>query len=421
MKRGPGLALVLVLVGALLFGAAHQRLAVAAGPLTHGPVVGALTHSSARVWFRLAVEAAATVRWGRPDLAGASEVEARLRRAPDGGWVATADLAGLEPDSVYHYQVVVGRRAVARGPVPRLRTLPSPGSETPFRFCLASCQSRAPVGGEAFDRMADLDPLFVIQAGDFGYPNSTDERVQAANYLAQYDPAYGLSRLLRRAALYHVWDDHDFGGNNVDGTVPGAEVSRRLYSLYASHLPLACPGGAIAQSFVCGRSEFFLLDTRSRRLKGVGLLDGLDAAEWSQRGWLLEGLERSTARWKFVVSSVPLHPVLGNREDSWCAFPEEREALIRDVRDHTSGVIFLTGDRHTAMLDDGTNSGLPEINSGAVDARPRRAPRGSYSHGALETAQSNFALVEVGPEAVRASIRSSDDGATLLEMAVPAP
>jgi hypothetical protein len=113
--------------------------------------------------------------------------------------------------------------------------------------------------------------------------------------------------------------------------------------------------------------------------------------------WLLRELKASTADWKFLVSTVPFNkslrglidlsvslqdsmiflPGLGAQSllrvalelcDKWAGFPADQERLLQYLRDNdVKNVILLTGDSHTSAIDDGTNSGLPELMAGAVD------------------------------------------------------
>lgn len=118
----------------------------------------------------------------------------------------------------------------------------------------------------------------------------------------------------------------------------------------------------------------------------------------SQFDWFLQSLQNSQATWKFIASSVPFN--LGQKAgiqlgitlqdsilnipefpagtrgifaamelaDKWVGFPEDIDSVMRFVQARQiKNVIVLSGDSHTAALDDGANAGFPEIMAGGLD------------------------------------------------------
>ena len=159
-------------------------------------------------------------------------------------------------------------------------------------------------------------------------------------------------------------------------------------------------------SFVCGNAEIFFLDTRSTRSANTASFQAkgdyyryqvpenhhiLDSA---QLNWLLSGLKNSTAQWKFIVSGVTFNKAykkvldiamlkrVQNRKlpngttgayisasmaSMWFAFPKTQAALLNFCHDHKiKNVIVLSGDAHTAAIDDGSNAGFPELMAGGL-------------------------------------------------------
>jgi hypothetical protein len=54
--------------------------------------------------------------------------------------------------------------------------------------------------------------------------------------------------------------------------------------------------------------------------------------------------------------------------DKWAGFPADQERLLQYLQDNDiKNIIVLTGDSHTSAIDDGRNSGLPELMAGALD------------------------------------------------------
>src|SRR5207302_774706 len=75
----------------------------------------------------------------------------------------------------------------------------------------------------------------------------------------------------KRANLYdsvardYMWDDHDFGGNNVDGTNPSKVTAEASYRENVPSYTLPSAIGQIYHSFVIGRVRVIVTDLRSER------------------------------------------------------------------------------------------------------------------------------------------------------------
>jgi alkaline phosphatase D len=140
-------------------------------------------------------------------------------------------------------------------------------------------------------------------------------------------------------------------------------------------------------------AEVFVLDTRSYRDPRYRI--DSDAAPKTmlgaaQKRWLLEGLARSDATWKLVVSSVPLSLGTGNERDlqgrhyrdAWAAgqpdnpygYGRELKEIVAALRDRkVANVLFLTGDQHYSNLfaydpDGDGRADFHEANIGALRA-----------------------------------------------------
>lgn len=168
----------------------------------------------------------------------------------------------------------------------------------------------------------------------------------------------------------------------------------------------------VYHSFRSGNTEIFVLDLRGMRtpqasaIKKVGSNwvyspdPGYSLLGVNQMNWLKNALANSTATWKIIISSdafnvglryttdtclkigggsVPYwapevsgftlpnkgYTAVQNYSDCWAGFHGDGDTLIRFVIDNNIKNIFIvSGDTHTVGLDDGTNSGLPELNAG---------------------------------------------------------
>jgi phosphodiesterase/alkaline phosphatase D-like protein len=108
--------------------------------------------------------------------------------------------------------------------------------------------------------------------------------------------------------------------------------------------------GSLAYSFTYGSAAFFVLDTRSMRVKkGFSERRMLGNSQWhTLKKWLLGAKDKYPV--KFIVTSCSiLFPMwIDFPGDRWSGFPKERDELLRfigvnDIR----GVYFLAGDLHS--------------------------------------------------------------------------
>jgi len=433
----------LVLAGMLFF--IHSLFAQ---KLTHGPIAGGVTSTSARFYVRVDATAQVNVQLSTSQNFSASLFGGEQVAAAANDFAVLIDANNLVADILYFYRAVVNGAPV--GEVRQFRTFPPPGTRVPFLFTFGSCQQNrpwqnSPGAGRVFTQMANDRPCFFLQIGDWGYPDTTDtakdstrffslemSRVQAS-YRAKYDSTYPLQQLLRVTPVDYVYDDHDYMNNNASAftandagrarEIPAPPQARlnsiRGYQQLFPGYPLANANGGIWHKFAYGNADFFMLDTRSQRSPNMNALrrnpatgqyeflpdnqrhsilagDSTLIGE-NQRDWLRRELRASPADWKFVVTSVPFNrglrraldlaltvqdsvvfvPGFGQVTglfvavellDKWVGFEKEQQWLLRFIfENRIKNVIVLSGDTHTAAIDDGANAGLPEIMAGGLD------------------------------------------------------
>ncbi|MDZ7266308.1 MAG: alkaline phosphatase D family protein [candidate division KSB1 bacterium] len=260
---------------------------------------------------------------------------------------------------------------------------------------------------------------------------SADLRRVQESYRAKYDTTHALQQVLRTTPVDYVYDDHDYLNDDASAlsyprndsmrtiTVPpvARENSLRAYRENFPGYPLPNPQAGIWHKFTCGNADFFMLDTRSQRRPNLeafvynpvtdsiefapgpqhSMLAGYEVPGENQMDWLFRELQASTADWKFLVSTVPfnrgLRPVIDlsvsmqdsiltvpgygtgsllrvglGLADKWVGFPADQERLLQFLAAHDiKNVIVLSGDSHTAAIDDGSNAGLPEAMAGALE------------------------------------------------------
>ena len=338
--------------------------------LTHGVVVGGVTDRIARFWLRSGAPAEIAVEVSTGSDFGSSLLSSSMSASAESNFAGVVEIVGLAPGTRYYHRAVVNGARDNR--VGSFSTFPEPGTPATFTFGFGSCQQSGrflPGGtdpGNVYRQVVAEQPLFFLQLGDWGYPDTTDKLPEdstffaadfasvQATYLTKFDPNYPMDSLFRIAPVAYVYDDHDYMNDNASAlTSPfniayrpnpysddfvvrdianptlARENSIRAYKENMPSYPLVNESRGIYQKFSCGTADFFLLDLRSQRSPNLepfvknaqsGLWEfspgpehsilgreGAPGSGESQFSWLLRELRASSASWKFLVSSVPFN------------------------------------------------------------------------------------------------------------------
>lgn len=328
--------------------------------ITHGPFVGGVSQSTARLYVRTSPAGPIQLRWAMDSaqVAAATPLNAQTVAIDDS--TAIVDFpASLSANTRYFYQVF-DDQGTSLSAVQSFRTLPAPGSTAPLVFTFGSCQKWGDTDTTGqlepiFAEMVRHDPLLFIQCGDWGYPDTTDSnagqdffpeqywRVQQS-YRARYASA-SLPTLWRQTALDYIWDDHDYANDNSSrnssqtyGSFPFVEKpfppgmrsnAIRGYAQHFPHYPLPDTSEGLYHSIRMGEVEIFVCDNRAARspnnavlsvVPGTQIYEYVEPAGHSMLGaqqldWLLRGLQNSTATWKFVVTGVAFNKAFRRLRD----------------------------------------------------------------------------------------------------------
>jgi alkaline phosphatase D len=268
-------------------------------------------------------------------------------------WTAT----GLKPDTTYAF-ALIDKRLFFRTPREH---------DKPARVTLAfgSCANDRPgLPNPVWPVILDAAPTVLVLLGDTPYIDSThldDQRRRYKDFFANPD----LSRLMNRTPTYATWDDHDFGGDGADGTIPGKTESRQAFLEYHGNPSAGVGTEGIFTSFRRGGVEVFLLDTRWFSGTEKSFADAekptlLGKVQWE---WLQRELAASTAPFKLLVSGMVWNEaVRPDKRDHWMAYAHERAAVLRFVAEKKiPGVILIGGDIHRsrAFVHTKETTGVP--------------------------------------------------------------
>jgi alkaline phosphatase D len=397
-------------VGPLLVRRGEQP-ALASRPFTLGVASGDPLPGGVVLWTRLAPDPQA-VGGGMPSspVSVGWEVahdEAFRRVAKRGTAVAEPDAAhsvhvdarGLEPGRDYFYRFRVGDHESEIG---RTRTAPAvDASPSRLRFAFASCQDYQHGFYGAHRHLAAEDGLAaVLWLGDYIYEGGVRDGAPRTHEgseildLDAYRRRYGTYKSdldLQSAHQAHpwivTWDDHEVDNNYADDLAQRDEQSpdefllRRAaaYRAWWEHQPVRLPAPTSSDYKIYRRSSFgdlltvHTLDTRQYRSDqpcgssvDIGApcsdVDAEDATLLgvAQRRWLFDGLIEGTARWDVLAQQTMFAPVsfspdLGNplvNLDQWDGYRRERASVLKMLAVEPRNPVVVTGDIHSSWAHD---------------------------------------------------------------------
>lgn len=246
------------------------------------------------------------------------------------------------------------------------------------RILLASCLDEEKEQSAAMMSIAAEDADLFLMVGDnvYGdrdgpaYVNNDAELMEVRESFADLAKRADFQAVRASVPMMVAWDDHDFGANDMGNSFPFKGLAERIHELFwgledqdAGHWP----GTYYARSFgpEGQRTQVIMLDTRYFRSdltptdeygkKGKerympaptgSMQDMLGAAQWT---WLENQLQKP-ADVRLIVSSIQVMPTVHGWE-AWSTLPDERQRLFAMIeRNDAKGVVFLSGDRHSAFI-----------------------------------------------------------------------
>jgi alkaline phosphatase D len=330
--------------------------------LVHGPMLGDMSDSSVRVWVRTLMETPVRVAVSTsPEMADPVISAPVLSRADD-DYTAEIVVEGLEPETRYYYDVLVGsEQQPFGGKGQSFRTYPAEGHPADFDIVFGGGGGYTPFNERIWDTIRRFDPTAFFTLGDNVYIDDPEspEQQRLMYYQRQSRPEF--RRLVGSTPAYAIWDDHDFA---MDDSWGGPEVNvpywkPMVWEIFRENWANPSYGGGEEQpgvwfDFRIADVHFILLDGRYYR-EDPGRFGGEGVPNPTMLGphqleWLQKTLMESEATFKVLVSPVPWHLEAKPGQagvDTWAGYQEEREEIFSWISEHEiDGVILMAADRH---------------------------------------------------------------------------
>jgi alkaline phosphatase D len=346
--------------------------------------------TSALLWIQADAPGPVRIAW-RPD--GASdERSTTLEAVAEREHVVVARLSGLAPGRRAAYRVEAGSES-REGTVRAQPYFEDAKAAPTITIAIGSCYFlNHPDGMRArdldygggdgiFDAIADKQPDVMLWLGDNVYLRRQEYHDPAAMALRYRNQrAFGpLQRLLTATSHLAIWDDHDFGPNDADGSYPLKGETLRLFRLYWANPGYGLPEvpGTFGLASLAD-VDFVLLDGRYHR-SHPRLDDGPDKTMFgaAQFAWLKAALLGARGSVKLVANGSQFWNG-ASRFEGLHQFPTEQKALADFLlAQRIPGLMFLSGDRHFSELLRIERPGaypLYEFTSSPLTSRPWEKP-----------------------------------------------
>jgi hypothetical protein len=319
----------------------------------------------------------------------------------------------LSANTQYYYFLEdnLGQRYYDKNSKGAVKTPNAAGTATNFTVHLGSCITSGSAG-EALYHSASRStrPAFWLNMGDIHYEDiGTNDQNLARTAMRVAMEKQAIRASLRDTALVYMPDDHDYSGNNIDGTAPGIPAVqatvREMFPTYT--LPVS---DSLEHAFTIGRIRFIILDVRAHRSDPAATDNSSKTMlGTTQKAWLKSELLNATEPVKVVMSGMVWHGTT-TTDDTWAKYSTERTELLNYISSNNiTGLYFVSGDSHFLAADNGTNApgGFPAIQVAPVNNSATVRGGSTWSQGAYPTAADAATYKQYG------ILDFTDDGTTV--------
>lgn len=317
--------------------------------LIHGPMKGAVTTNSIKIWLRTSGESKVEISVNKKNGGFVGIFTAKSKA--DNDYVVKIPISKLEPNTEYNYHISIDGKQTGKSY--SFTTLPKSFERQKFAIGFGGGAGYTEKHEKMWNTLSTHNLTAFLLLGDNVYidlPQMPGAFHNYTYYRRQSRPEY--RKFLETTNVYAIWDDHDAA---IDDIWMGPYIDRPAWKLpMLRHFERQwvnpfngtekAPGCYF--NFSIGEVEFFMLDCRFYRTNPFK--EERTMLGPAQKQWLKDFLLQSEAKIKVIVSSVPW--ALGAKpgsKDTWAGFEKERKEIFDFLTDNKiEGVILISADRH---------------------------------------------------------------------------
>lgn len=364
---------------------------LAQGQIASGPMLGYSETREVLIWIQTEGSQEVSIDYGINSPLDWFITPAVKTHSP-GAYTTKFVLSNLTPGSKYNYQVIVNGEPTGEFHSFTTQSLWQHRTPAPdFTMLTGSCayinepefdRPGTPYGKDLgiFDVMASQEPDLMLWLGDNTYLREVDYTAYSG-FLHRYSHTRSqpeLQTLLQACPNYAIWDDHDYGPNDGNRSFIHKDWASDAFELFWGNPSHGLPdaAGGITTAFSFNDVDYFLLDNRYFRSDHTVTQDHQGIFGEQQVNWLIEALKFSNAPFKIVATGGQFLSSYAKYENH-ALYAKERKNLIKRIeQEGITGVIFLSGDRHSTELS------MVELKKGnkIYDLTASPLTSGSYDH-----------------------------------------
>jgi alkaline phosphatase D len=339
--------------------------------LQSGPMVGYCEMTEALIWLQTSKKASVKIAYFAIDNPSKIFYTADYSSSKEVGFTHHIILDELQPGKKYNYSVYIDNTKIV---LPYETSFSSKKlwewreAAPDFTVAVGSCSyfNEIPLDRPGkgygsdygiFESIAKKNPDVMIWSGDNIYLREADWDSKTGVY-HRYTHSRSIKEiqpLLAKTQNFAIWDDHDFGPDDSDGSFYNKFLTQKAFKdFWANKSYGTTPeqNEGIYSTFSWGDAQFFLLDDRffktpNNRITGERTILGN-----AQLEWLINALSFSKASFKVIVIGGQVLNSVAEKEN-YSNYPKEKEKLLQEiVENKIKGVFFISGDRHFTELSE---------------------------------------------------------------------
>jgi alkaline phosphatase D len=373
--------------------------------LVSGPMLGPVELRTAKLWIEVKPGSRVTLQYWKQGEMKFFKTMQKQTNIEDWFSPLVFYVVGLDINTTYEYRFAINQKAVmpptkADGSFTTKELWQWRKSAPNFSFLTGSCsymnetaidRPGKPYGGDSsiFETMAKEKTAFMLWLGDSWYTREVDyfDEWGLWNRASHDRAAPVLQNFLKSTSHFAIWDDHDYGPNDIGMNYILKDKSRNVFMNYFTNTSYGMGGEGIYSMISYSDVDVFMMDDRWWR-SADAMKDSVDGKPnpdkkmWgkTQLEWLKNSLLFSRASFKIIATgSQVLNPV--SPFDKLLNCPAEYNELMNFLSDNKiNGVVFLTGDRHHSEIMKVERSGTYPLYD--ITASPLTA--GTHKFGGVE-------------------------------------
>ena len=345
------------------------------------PMVGIIQDSSVPILIKTIYEGQVRIEYKKQDESQSTFTEWQSLTKTN-ALTTNLVLCDLNYNTEYMYRVEFDKENYSEWF--KFKTFPEQGAPGKFSFVFGSGMREKWATPHVYKNIQEVAPTFIALLGDQMYADYDGNLNKLEEYLAndslrlkkieegeimlketsvleafrgKYHRTFveNFQKMSSRIPIMGIWDDHDMGEDNNDGTYPYKEEARQVFMETYPTYPYEIEDEGIYYRFTIADVDAFVLDTRWYRSP----MQNAEGPEKFMLGeeqleWLLNGLKKSTARFKIIFSSIPFNDYGGDtssarpgHNDGWGGFLYARDQVMSFIKENKiQGVVAFSADQH---------------------------------------------------------------------------